>query len=883
MRQRSIKWTILLWAGALMLGAGLFMVGYFAVAQRGAVIATAKAEAVAEARAVGAEVEGSLNVAMVSVRTLAGALGAAKAQGTALTRADVNAMLADLAVSNPLYLAAYAGYDPNAFDGRDAEYIGAPGADDLGRFVPYWVAAGGQATLEPLTDYDTPGAGDYYLVPKATLKETVLDPVSFLAAGKPVLGVSFTAPIVAGGKFYGIAGIDYDAATLQGLTDQYQAYGGQALMTIISTNGTLVGVTGQRELSGNPLENLHQGELETLRERIAQGQAYVGEIGADLVILSPIHIGATSTPWAVGILIPMSQVTAPANRSLWTLLLTATLILMVSLLVLWFMADRIARPIMLIADLAHRVSLGDAELDAASLQALAAVEQRRDEVGLIGRATQSLVAYFRDMTEAAGEIAQGNLTIAIEARSPQDALGRAFHEMLLNLNELVGQVAHHARSLNLASTELAGAAGQTDEATQQISATMQQVAKGITQQTEGVTQTAHSVEEMRRAIDGVAKGAQDQAQTVAQATQVMGRLSQAVEAIRQGAAAQTTGMETATAARQSLAQALQQVGAATEQVAGEAEHAAQAAGEGTALVGQTIEGIQRVRAATEQLAERVRGLGRQSGQIGSIIETIEDISAQTNLLALNAAIEAARAGAHGAGFAVVADEVRKLAERSTLATKEIGQMIRNMQGEAQEAVQAMGRAGGDVGAAVTLTDRAGEAFRDIAAKSQGSARQMRGVRDAVAAMRQADEQLEQAVAEAMKIAARNQQAAEAMGQLNARMVDGLDSVSAVVEENTASTEEMAAGASEVAHAIDSIAAVSEENNAAVEEVSAASQEMSVQVTAVKDSAQALSDMAAALHTLVEQFSLAELEPEADEPVPVAVLTPARPASRAPSR
>jgi methyl-accepting chemotaxis protein len=61
-----------------------------------------------------------------------------------------------------------------------------------------------------------------------------------------------------------------------------------------------------------------------------------------------------------------------------------------------------------------------------------------------------------------------------------------------------------------------------------------------------------------------------------------------------------------------------------------------------------------------------------------------NIAAQTNLLALNAAIEAARAGA-GRGFAVVADEVRKLAERSSRATREIADLIANIQKEVEAA------------------------------------------------------------------------------------------------------------------------------------------------------------------------------------------------------
>jgi methyl-accepting chemotaxis protein len=92
---------------------------------------------------------------------------------------------------------------------------------------------------------------------------------------------------------------------------------------------------------------------------------------------------------------------------------------------------------------------------------------------------------------------------------------------------------------------------------------------------------------------------------------------------------------------------------------------------------------------------------------------ISDIADQANLPALNATIEAARAGEAGRGFAVVADEVRKLAEKTMIATKEVGDFVKAIQSGTLESIQCMDQASLSVTTSTGLAGEAEDALREI--------------------------------------------------------------------------------------------------------------------------------------------------------------------------
>lgn len=191
------------------------------------------------------------------------------------------------------------------------------------------------------------------------------------------------------------------------------------------------------------------------------------------------------------------------------------------------------------------------------------------------------------------------------------------------------------------------------------------------------------------------------------------QLSSAAEQIATGAEEVAAQAGTVATASEEMAATSSEIAKNCGMAAEESRTANDTALNGATVVDGTITAMIQIAEKVKESAMAVGSLGSRSDQIGQIIGTIEDIADQTNLLALNAAIEAARAGDHGRGFAVVADEVRALAERTTKATREIGEMIKAIQSETREVVVAMEDRVRDVETGSSEAAKSGDALKEI--------------------------------------------------------------------------------------------------------------------------------------------------------------------------
>ncbi len=164
---------------------------------------------------------------------------------------------------------------------------------------------------------------------------------------------------------------------------------------------------------------------------------------------------------------------------------------------------------------------------------------------------------------------------------------------------------------------------------------------------------------------------------------------------------------------QVMTDSIQRVAESARQAEEVARAASATALKGGEAVESTVSGILRIRETVAETTRKVKRLAESSQEISKIVALISSIASRTNLLALNASIEAARAGEAGRGFAIVADEVRQLADRAAKASKEIEQIVLQIQSETSSVMTAMEEGTQQVIEGTRLAEQAKRSLEEI--------------------------------------------------------------------------------------------------------------------------------------------------------------------------
>ncbi len=392
-------------------------------------------------------------------------------------------------------------------------------------------------------------------------------------------------------------------------------------------------------------------------------------------------------------------------------------------------------------------------------------------------------------------LAAGDLTRATSSGRIED---NEIHRLTLSLRRALSQVQRVTQNLHRTSRDVETEARALLEAARRQQSAVDRSQTAVSSMGESLSGTGKRVNQLEAFAQETTGALTEMTERIEQVATALQKLditarktSEKVEAVSDRAGSVVSAGTVLTAFAQQTADyvasvegGIDSVRRRAEETGGLAREVTSTAERGEALVAESVKSMYRVEDTVKRSMELVNALGKNSLEIGRVIDVIQDIADQTNLLALNAAIIASQAGESGKAFGVVASEVRGLAERTARSTREIGNQIKRVRDGVEKAVTLVSDAKDQASAGVVQGDKAAVALKEIRSITQ---RTFTAV--------------EATVAETQRLGEQGSRVVEASKQVSERVIEVTRLSSAQLDEGKAlsrQTAEMARTAHEAA-------------------------------------------------------------------------------------
>lgn len=432
-------------------------------------------------------VKAELEVGMDAARVLSQTFSSMKKNGL-LTRDSATIILKEVLEKNKTFTSVTTLWEPNALDGNDNNFKNRYGHDATGRFMADFAKSGGKIIREPVVGYNKDGEGDWYLIPKKTLNETVTPPRKTVFDGKDIFLSYTSVPIIVDGKFLGAVSVEFDLAIFKKIIDTVKPYG-TGYSVIIAHNGARVGHP-KKDLIGKIVGDDVPEHKQKLLNSIRDGKTYslskkaLATGKTSYLIYTPISIGDAKEFWSFNTIIPIDTVMEDAHHIQRILIISGLAVISGIIAFIFLLSKYISGQLKQTVQFLDEMSKGD-------LTGSLVIDQK-DE---IGQMTSSMTA------------------------------------MQNKLNDIIAKVVTSADSVASSSEEISGTASSLSSGATEQASTVEEITSSLEEMSAGITTNALNSKNTDSLAQNVSTQAADGGKAVNDTVEAMKHISQKISLI----------------------------------------------------------------------------------------------------------------------------------------------------------------------------------------------------------------------------------------------------------------------------------------------------------------------------------------------------------------
>ncbi len=379
-------------------------------------------------------------------------------ENKSVSREEAIVMLKNYLLENKYLDGLYVIFEPNAYDGKDSEYVNKEGHNETGRFITYLGKEGSKIDISTITDFSETDTKNYYYIAKTLKKPFLMEPIEYETAGKKSWITAVVSPILdKDGKFIGVVGGDIKLDKLQENIMKVKPLGGYA--SLITNKGNILAQGEFPDSIGKTINEFLKGfgqedKANIVLKGISENKQVDYENKGDISVYTPVNLEGVEGTWGFGAFIPSESIYAQYKKTFKNIVFLSLAVIIISMIIIYLITKKIFKPIEETSMYMER--MGQADFTGYIPDELI---NREDEIGILGKSLLNMKDNTRE-------------TIYNIQKESKDVYDYA-HEAIESVNILTNDI----QSVSAISQELSANMQETAASSEEMNALAEEIQK----------------------------------------------------------------------------------------------------------------------------------------------------------------------------------------------------------------------------------------------------------------------------------------------------------------------------------------------------------------------------------------------------------------------